>query len=78
MPTTTPTNFLDLTATLIFLKTTLLIILLFYAIFALIVIRQVDLMSKTLITSLAPIVTFLSIIQFVLAIGLIILSWAIL
>lgn len=78
MPTTTPFNLFESEAVLIFLKTAVLIILVFYAIFALVVIRQVDLMSKTLITKVSPLLKVLSIIQAGFAIGIIILAWGIL
>lgn len=78
MPTTIPTNPSDFEAVLIFLKTAILIILLFYAIFALMVVRQVDLMSKTLITKVSPKLQAFSIIHVGFAIGLIVLAWGIL
>ena len=78
MPTTTPINFFDSEAVLVFLKAAILLILIFYAIFALIVIRQVDLMSKTLITKVSPIVKALSIIHAGFALGFIILVFGIL
>lgn len=56
----------------------ILIILSFYAIFALIVVRQVDLMSKTLITGMSPVVKALAIIHAGVAIGLIVLAWGML
>lgn len=59
-------------------KAAILIILVFYAIFSLIIVRQVDSMGKTLITSISPIVKALSIIHSGFAIGLIILAWGIL
>jgi len=71
-------NFFNSEAVLVFLKATTLLILLIYAIFALIIIRQVDLMSKTLITNFSPIVRFLAIIHAGFAIGLIILAYGIL
>ena len=72
------TNFFESEAVLVFLKTAILIILVFYAIFALMVVRQVDLMSKTLITKVSPILKAFSIVQAGFAIGLIILAWGIL
>lgn len=78
MPTTTPTNLFDSDALLVFLKTAILIILIFYAIFAIMIVRQVSLMSKTLITRVAPIVSAISIVHAGFAIGLIILIWGIL
>ncbi|MBI3103509.1 hypothetical protein HYZ05_01055 [Candidatus Daviesbacteria bacterium] len=78
MPTTTPINFFDSEAVLIFLKIAILIILLFYAIFALMVVRQVDLMNQTLITKISAILKVFSIVHAGVAIGLIILAWGIL
>lgn len=78
MPTATPFNFFDSLEILIFLKGTILLILLFYAIFALIVVRQVDLMGKTLITKVSLMLKAFSILHAGVAIGLIILAWGIL
>lgn len=78
MPTATPFNFFDSPESLIFLKGTILLILLFYAIFALMVVRQMDLMGKTLITKVSPILKAFSILHAGVAIGLIILAWGIL
>jgi len=78
MPTTTQTNLFDAVAVLAFLKGAILLILIFYAIFALMVVRQVSLMSKTLITGVSPIIYAISIIHAGFAIGLIILAWGIL
>ncbi len=78
MPTTIQFNLFESEVVLIFLKTAILIILAFYAIFALMVVRQVDLMSKTLITKVSPILKVLSIAQAGFAIGIIILAWGIL
>ena len=75
---TTPVNLLNLGVTLIFAKWAILLILIFYAIFALMVIRQVDLMSKTLITAVSPILKAFSILHAGFAIGLIILAWGLL
>lgn len=52
-----------------FVKISILLILTFYAIFALLIVRQVDLMSRTLITPISPIVKAFSIIHAGLAIG---------
>ncbi|TSC63816.1 MAG: Uncharacterized protein G01um101493_325 [Microgenomates group bacterium Gr01-1014_93] len=57
-----------------FIKIGILIILFFYAIFALLIVRQTDLMSKTLITSVSPIVLAISIVHAGFAIGFFILS----
>lgn len=78
MPTTIPTNPFSSEAVLIFLKTAILIILVFYAIFALMIVRQVDLMGKTLITDISPAVKVLAIAHAIVAIGLIVLAWWIL
>lgn len=78
MPTITPTNFFESEAVLLFLKTAILILLVFYAIFALMVVRQVDLMSKTLVTRISPILKAFSILHAGVVIGLIILAWGIL
>ena len=78
MPTVTPTNLFASEAVLVFLKTAILIILAFYAIFALMIVRQVDLMSKTLIPRVSPILKAFSIIHGGFAIGLIVLAWGIL
>lgn len=61
-----------------FLKWAILIILVFYAIFALIIVRQVDLMSKTLITPVSPVVKAVAILHGGFAIGLIVLAWGLL
>ena len=63
---------------LFFGKVAILILLIFYAIFALIIIRQVDLMGKTLVTNIAPIIKLIAIIHAVFAIGLIFLALMIL
>ena len=78
MPIITPTNLFDSDTILAFLKTAILIILVFYAIFAIMIVRQVSLMSETLITRVSPIVSAISIVHAGLAIGLIILIWGIL
>ena len=58
----------------LFLKGSIVIILVFYAIFALLIVRQVDLMGKTLITPVSPLVKAIAIIHAGFAIGSIILS----
>lgn len=55
------------------LKIVILIFFVFYVIFSLIIVRQVDLMSKSLITPVSPVVRAISIINAGLAIGFIIL-----
>lgn len=68
------TNLLTSDAIRIFGKGAILIILIFYSIFSLIIIRQVDLMGKTLITKISPFIRALAIIHAGVAIGLIILT----
>lgn len=77
MPTGT-TNLLNVDFILSFGKVAILLILVFYAIFALLIVRQVDLMSKTLITNVSPIIRAISLIHAGFAIGLIFLIWGIL
>ncbi|OGE17045.1 hypothetical protein A3F00_00505 [Candidatus Daviesbacteria bacterium RIFCSPHIGHO2_12_FULL_37_11] len=60
------------------LKFVILLILFFYAIFALLIARQVDLMSKTLITPVSPVVKAISIIHGGFAVGFIILVFGLL
>ncbi len=71
-------NILSTGFILTFGKIAILLILALYAIFSLIIIRQVDLMGKTLITGIAPVVRALAIINAGLVIGLIVLSWGLL
>ena len=78
MPTIIPASPSDFEAVLIFLKAAILLILIFYAIFSLIIIRQVDLMGKTLISPISPIVRAITIVNAGFAIGLIVLTWGIL
>lgn len=78
MPTTIPVNPFNFEAILVFVKAAILLILIFYAIFALMIVRQVDLMSKTLITKVSSILKAFSILHAGFAIGLIILAWGIL
>lgn len=59
------------------IKLGVLIILVFYAIFALMIIRQVDLMRKTLITPVSKLLSAISIIHAGFTIGLIVLAWRI-
>lgn len=61
-----------------FFKIAVLTVLSFYGIFALMMIRQVDLMSKTLVTPISPIVKGLSIIHAGVVLGLIVLTWGLL
>ncbi|MBI2019495.1 hypothetical protein HYS95_02415 [Candidatus Daviesbacteria bacterium] len=78
MPTTIQANLLDSGLTLFFIKGSILIILAFYAIFALMIVRQVDLMSQALITQVSPILKAFSIVHAGFAIGLIFLAWGML
>lgn len=78
MPALTPENIFRSEVFLIFLKGAILLILIFYAIFALLIVRQVDLMIKTLITPVSPKVRALAIVHAGVAIGLIFLAWGIL
>lgn len=71
-------NLFQINTFLIFIKAGVLIILFFYVIFALLIIRQVDLMGKTIITTASPLLSALAIIHAALAIGLIILAWTVL
>ena len=71
-------NLFESEPVLLFVKLIILLILIFYAIFALLVVRQVDLMSKTLITKVSPYVKALSIIHAGFAVGFIILAWGML
>ena len=75
---TGPNNILNIDVILSFGKGAILLILIFYAIFSLIIIRQVNLMSKTLITKLSPFLSLFALIHAIFAIGLIILAWRIL
>ncbi len=61
MPTT-PFQLLGNAYVLMFAKGAILLILIFYAIFSLIIVRQVDLMSKTLLTNISPVVKGVSIV----------------
>ena len=58
-----------------FLQIAILIILVVYVIFALLIVRQVDLMSRTLITSVSPIVKAVAIAHAGFAIGVTILMF---
>lgn len=78
MPTTTQINIFDLSVLLAIVKVAILLILSFYAVFSLIVVRQVDLMSRALITSVSPVVKAFAILHAGLAIGLVFLAFGIL
>ncbi len=71
-------NILSLDVILTFGKGAILLILIFYAIFSLVIVRQVDLMSKTLITNISPLVKAFAILHAGFAIALIFLAWGIL
>lgn len=68
-------NILSLDLLLPLLKVFILVFLAFYIIFALLVVKQVDLMSKTVITLASPIIKAFSILHAGFAIGLIILEF---
>ncbi len=78
MPATVTQNLISNDYILIFAKGAILLILIFYAIFSLIIVRQVDLMSKTFITRISPLVKGIAIVHAGLAIGLIVLAWGML
>lgn len=78
MPITTQISFSDLTVILVIIKAGILIVLIFYALFSLLVVRQVDLMSSTVITAVSPIIKAFSILHAGFAIGFIILAFALL
>lgn len=63
---------------LIFIKGVILLILIFYAIFALLIVRQVDLMGKTLITPVSGVVKAIAIIHAGFAVGFIFLAFGLL
>ncbi len=73
-----PNNFLNSNLILTFGKGAILLILIFYAIFALIIVRQVISMSKTLITGISPVVKAIAFFHAGFAIALIVLAWGIL
>ena len=68
-------NILSIDIILAFAKGAILLILIFYAIFSIIIVRQVDLMSKTLHTWIAGYIKVFSILHAFFALGLIILAW---
>lgn len=78
MPTVTPVNIFEIEAILVFVKIAILIILVFYVIFALLVIRQVSLMGKTIITTTSVLLSAIAIIHAGFAVGLLVLAWGIL
>ncbi len=71
-------NLFGMNVVLVAVKYVILLILIFYAIFSLMVVRQVDLMSKTLISPISPVVKAFAIIHTGVAIGLVILAWGVL
>jgi hypothetical protein len=79
VPTTTGSLFLLEQAFFVpFVHIAILILLVLYAIFALIIVRQVDLMSKTLITPVSPVVRGLAIIHAGFAVGFALLAFGLL
>lgn len=77
MPITTNT-LLNNSYALFFGKSVILILLILYAFFALIIVRQVSLMSKTLITPAREVIKVFAIIHAFFALGLIFLALLIL
>ena len=71
-------NFFTTDAFLFFVKMAILLLLGIYVLFALLIIRQVDLMGKTVITTASKILSMISIIHAGFAVGLLFLAWAIL
>lgn len=71
-------NFLNNDFVLTFGKGVILLILIFYAIFSIVIVKQVDLMGKTLITGISPYVKTFALVHAGFAIGLIFLAWRIL
>ena len=75
MPISGQTIIFDL---VLFVKIAILILLALYIVFSLIIARQVDLMAKTLITPVSPIVKAVSIVNIGFAIGFFVLALGIL
>ena len=71
-------TFLNSDLILTFGKGAILLILILYAIFSLVIVRQVNLMGKTLITNISPIIHAFAILHAGFAIGSIFLAWGIL
>ena len=71
-------NFLNSSFILTILRVSILLVLSFYAIFALLVVRQVDIMSRTLITQVSPLVSAVAIVHAGFAIGFAVVAWGIL
>lgn len=61
-----------------FMRWALLILVFFYVLFSVMVIRQITIMRQTLITSLSPILSFLGLAHLALALGVLVLFWTIL
>lgn len=78
MPTTVTQSLLNSDYTFILAKGAILLILVFYAIFALVIVRQVDSMNKTLITNISSLVKAIAIVHAGFAVGLIVLTWGVL
>ncbi len=78
MPINLSQDLLNNVYILVFAKWAVLLILVFYAIFAVMIVRQVDLMSKTLITKVSPWLKAFSILHAGFAVGLIFLTWGLL
>lgn len=78
MEVTTTPNLLNNELILNFGKGAILLILIFYAIFSLIIVRQVDLMGKTLSSNISSSIKAFAIIHAGISIGLIFLAWGIL
>lgn len=70
-------NILNMDYILTFGKGAILILLVLYAIFSLIIVRQVDLMNKTLITNISTLIKTFSIMHFIFVLALIMLAWRI-
>ncbi len=68
-------NILNIDIILAFGKGAILLILIFYAIFSVIIVRQVDLMSKTFHSWISGYIRVFSIIHAFFALGLIVLAW---
>ena len=78
MPTIIQSDIVGIVITAGFLKSFILLILIFYAIFALILAKQIDLMGKTLMSNTSIYLKGFVIFHAGLSIGFIILAWGIL
>lgn len=74
MPST-DVNFFQSSFFLVFFKASILIILVFYSLFAILIVRQTSLMVKTLTTSISPLFRDLAIYHAILSFILIGLVW---